>query len=174
MLCTWELLLYCEPYFALLVLRNIGIINNLQHSHYLLWCHHFAIFSPIVLGCYSPKLCLADLKRVAFVVEATIANLEYNFVQVGQICFLHITLPAHVARNGFWFGEDLSFVMLFRGEINKSPVLKKTVNAQDTPNVTRNIPAAQRELEVAFGVVSPKADDQVTIVFVQLAILDSE
>lgn len=65
-------------------------------------------------------------------------------------------------------------MMLFRGEINKSPVLKKTVNAQDTPNVTRNIPAAQRELEVAFGVVSPKADDQVTIVFVQLAILDSE
>jgi len=98
--------------------------------------------------------------------------LKEHILDFSDIIMFWVNILTNITYQSFRFWDCNSFIMLFWREINKSPVLKKSMNSHDRAYISKKVFSTKGWGKIFFGIFPPHKNHWVPVIHVKIGIFD--
>jgi hypothetical protein len=167
--------MYHWPCVSVFILGNSiwNTVYYLQHSSYLILIQFSFVIYMIFIK-YPFELGFFQRLWVKIVVKTISTYLEQYILNLCHIICLWIWSLTNIAHNVLRFLYQQPFIMLFRREIDQSPVLQKGMYSHNRADISKQVFPTQWWGEVFFSIFPPHKNHGISIVLVKIGIFHRE
>lgn len=118
------------------------------------------------------KLCFFNWLWVKIIIKAMGTYLKEYILNFSDIIIFWVSILTNITYESFRFWYCNSFIMLFWREINKSPVLKKSMNSHNRTYVSKKVFSTKSRGKIFFCIFPPHKNHWVPVIHVKVGIFD--
>ena len=98
--------------------------------------------------------------------------LKEHILDLSDIIMFWVNILTNITDKSFRFWDCNSLIMLFWREINKSPVLKKSMNSHDRTYISKKVFSTKGWGKIFFCIFPPHKNHWVPVIHVKIGIFD--
>ena len=170
---TWKLFLYHWPCISILFSWSTvwNPVNNLKHSYYLISIQIF-LWSIMIFIQDLSELCFFNWLGIKIILKTMRTYLEKNILNFSNKIVFRIRTLTNITNKSFGFWHNSSFIVLLWRKVNKSPVLKKSMNSHDRTDIAKQIFSTKCWGKIFFSIFPPHKNHWVSVVHIKVCIFD--